>query len=196
MRREREQKYWCPGFLSWRRSTWPYSRNSQTWYRDLMMTSSLIVLRSGVWLSFDDRIKLWYCQLGAKDVEIEKLFEELRRQQRQYQTLMDTKVALDMEIAVYRRLLESEETRLGLVDGEGRTKRWRMETFLNESNKSNRTKDDILSLLFSRWVGHQIRSSSSSSSWDSGPKLEEQRTFHGIVKSRHLNFFFLISNPS
>ena len=33
---------------------------------------------------------------------------------------MDTKIALDMEIAVYRRLLESEETRLGLlVDGEG-----------------------------------------------------------------------------
>ena len=36
---------------------------------------------------------------------------------------MDTKVALDMEIAVYRRLLESEETRLGLlVDGEGKVK--------------------------------------------------------------------------
>ena len=32
---------------------------------------------------------------------------------------MDTKIALDMEIAVYRRLLESEETRLGLlVDGD------------------------------------------------------------------------------
>ena len=59
-------------------------------------------------------------QLGAKDVEIEKLLEELRKQQVQYQTLMDTKIALDMEIAVYRRLLESEETRLGLlVDGEG-----------------------------------------------------------------------------
>ena len=49
--------------------------------------------------------------------------EEVRRQQREYQTLMDTKVALDMEIAVYRRLLESEETRLGLlVDGEGKVK--------------------------------------------------------------------------
>ena len=44
----------------------------------------------------------------------------MRKQQVQYQTLMDTKIALDMEIAVYRRLLESEETRLGLlVDGEG-----------------------------------------------------------------------------
>ena len=48
------------------------------------------------------------------------MVEELRRQQQQYQTLMDTKIALDMEIAVFRRLLESEEDRLGLeVDGEG-----------------------------------------------------------------------------
>ena len=48
------------------------------------------------------------------------MVEELRRQQQQYQALMDTKIALDMEIAVFRRLLESEEDRLGLeVDGEG-----------------------------------------------------------------------------
>ena len=53
-------------------------------------------------------------------MELEKLVEELRRQQQQYQALMDTKIALDMEIAVFRRLLESEEDRLGLeVDGEG-----------------------------------------------------------------------------
>jgi len=59
-------------------------------------------------------------QMGAKDREIEKLLEELRKQQRMYQSLMDTKIALDMEIAVYRRLLESEEDRLGLsVDGGG-----------------------------------------------------------------------------
>jgi hypothetical protein len=30
---------------------------------------------------------------------------------------MDTKVALDMEIAVFRRLLESEEDRLGINIG-------------------------------------------------------------------------------
>ena len=33
---------------------------------------------------------------------------------------MDTKIILDMEIAVFRKLLESEEDRLGLdVDGGG-----------------------------------------------------------------------------
>merc|ERR1712150_222972 len=36
-------------------------------------------------------------------------------QQKEYQNLMDTKVALDMEIAVFRRLLESEEDRLGIA---------------------------------------------------------------------------------
>lgn len=46
--------------------------------------------------------------------------DELRRHQQQYQNLMDTKIILDMEIAVYRKLLESEEDRLGLaVDGGG-----------------------------------------------------------------------------
>ena len=62
-------------------------------------------------------------QVGAKDREINKLLDELRRHQEQYQNLMDTKIILDMEIAVYRKLLESEEDRLGLaVDGGGEHK--------------------------------------------------------------------------
>ena len=61
-----------------------------------------------------------YLQIAAKEREIEKLVEELRRHQQQYQSLMDTKITLDMVIAVYRKLLESEEDRLGLaVDGGG-----------------------------------------------------------------------------
>lgn len=58
-------------------------------------------------------------QLAAKDNEIKRLLDELSRQLEEYQNLMDTKIGLDMEIAVFRRLLESEEDRLGIsIDGE------------------------------------------------------------------------------
>ena len=53
-------------------------------------------------------------QLAAKDNEIKRLLDELSRQLEEYQNLMDTKIGLDMEIAIIRRLLESEENRLGI----------------------------------------------------------------------------------
>ena len=62
---------------------------------------------------------MFLLQLAAKDNEIQRLLDELSNQLEQYQNLMDTKIALDMEIAVFRRLLESEEDRLGIsIDGE------------------------------------------------------------------------------
>ena len=60
-------------------------------------------------------------QLAAKDNEIKRLLDELSRQLEEYQNLMDTKIGLDMEIAVFRRLLESEEDRLGIA-GVGKTR--------------------------------------------------------------------------
>ncbi len=59
----------------------------------------------------------FFVQLAAKEDEIKRLLDELSNQLNEYQALMDTKVALDMEIAVFRRLLESEEDRLGINIG-------------------------------------------------------------------------------
>lgn len=66
----------------------------------------------------EDQNSAHRAQLGAKDEEIQHLLDELKNQLGEYQKLMDTKVALDMEIAVFRRLLESEEDRLGIHIGD------------------------------------------------------------------------------
>jgi len=63
----------------------------------------------------EDQNSAHRAQLAAKDNEIQRLLDELSNQLKEYQNLMDTKVALDMEIAVFRRLLESEEDRLGIL---------------------------------------------------------------------------------
>jgi len=53
-------------------------------------------------------------QLAAKDDEIKRLLDELTNQMKEYQNLQEIKIALDMEIAVFRRLIESEEDRLDM----------------------------------------------------------------------------------
>ena len=55
-------------------------------------------------------------QMAAKDGEIKRLLDELAEQMKEYQNLQDLKVQLDMEIAVFKSLIESEEDRLGLGD--------------------------------------------------------------------------------
>jgi lamin B len=49
------------------------------------------------------------------EAELDRLREEMRQQLLEYQDLMDIKVSLDLELAAYRKLLESEETRLNIT---------------------------------------------------------------------------------
>ncbi|MEE6524414.1 hypothetical protein FKM82_023874 [Ascaphus truei] len=46
------------------------------------------------------------------DEALKRAKQDMARKVREYQDLMNTKLALDIEIATYRKLLEGEETRL------------------------------------------------------------------------------------
>jgi len=56
--------------------------------------------------------------LDEKDKEINSLNDKIKTHMKEYQDLYDVKIALDMEIDTYRKLLEGEESRLSIQPGD------------------------------------------------------------------------------
>merc|ERR1712110_1158628 len=69
--------------------------------------------------SIEDQKRRHLKELGDKDDKIHKTLKEIQKQMEEYQNLLQVKTALDMEIAVYKQLLETEEDRLGIMPEQG-----------------------------------------------------------------------------
>jgi len=62
--------------------------------------------------SIEEQSASFRAQMSAKDQEMHYLHNEITSYRKEYENIMEVKLALDMEIGIYRKLIEAEESRL------------------------------------------------------------------------------------
>ena len=82
-------------------------------------------------------------QLLDKDEEIFNILEKTSKLEDDFKNLQETKNALDTEIAVYRKLMETEEDRLGIQPGIIENKSIISNCYLDDSVQSSAVTPDV-----------------------------------------------------
>ncbi|XP_021504580.1 lamin-B2 isoform X2 [Meriones unguiculatus] len=119
--------------------------------------------------------------LDAKEQEMTEVRDAMQQQLAEYQELLDIKLALDMEISAYRKLLEGEEERLKLSPSPS--------SRVTISRATSSSSSSGVGVSAGRGRGKRRRvetedtpaSHSSSSSMSSGSRLAQQAVATGVV---------------
>jgi lamin B len=95
-----------------------YKSNIDDLQTDLQTAQNKIISLESKLRETEDKLKKvngrYDVDITARDTEITQLRKEIQDLLMEYQELYDVKIALDMEIGAYRKLLESEEQRLNI----------------------------------------------------------------------------------